>query len=552
MDNCRQILVIALLLGLLCCLSACELDAAPPTVTAPPITETQTPSSVPPTEAVSEPVNGFMVYAEVYNGFSLHVNGSGHILGASAFAEGMQNIISALELVGQPYEEGLVAVLQAAAAQQMLPDEGVLNLTYVAVDRGALNLLCQSGTALLDRFLSEAGFTQLQVAAGGIEFLPDTMPQAYTVYETYSAADYAAICAQAQMYDQLARNTEQFRKEQANYVENFPFCIELEHDGLAVQVFYRSPNILDSIHVSSNFLGVQILPVVGTDTYKVRIYAYGGSKCLIYYPDGQVDAAFGDDLLNLPVYGQVVGSQVYLPDTTPQDYETLHSLMENYKDLAVVHDENVDILWIKQKQRLLSIYYFQAEDQFEVYCQDGNTHHSWIYTPEGCLQTNVTKTDDRQRLIYSWTDTPEETIEYTCDYDAFRTYTTTLKKQTGETYSRVEKMILTGNTLTWYLLRNENDYYVFELEFVSEDSSILKTYRATDKRTGDIYYWILDGKEGAAELTEHVVQLIWTKDGQTKTLSFHEIPWGTGLVYPPHFAHEYTGGSVTYDTEQGQ
>ena len=552
MNHCRTILAIALLLGLLCCLSACELDTAPPTVTAPPITGTQMPSSVPPTEAVSGPVNGFMVYVEVYNGFSLHVDGSGHILGASAFAEDTQNMISALELVGQPYEAGLVAVLQAAAAQQMLPNEGFLNLTYVAVDRGALDLLCQSGTALLVRFLSEAGFPQLQVAAGGIEFLPDTMPQEYAVYETYSAADYAAICAQAQMYDQLARNTEQFRKEQANYVEKFPFCIEFEHDGLAVQVFYRSPSILDGIHISGSFLGVQISTVAGTDTYRVRIYAYGGSKCSLYYPDGKVDAAFGDALLNAPVYGQVDGGWVYLPDTTPQDYETLHSLMEKYQDLAVFHEQNVDILHIKQEQRFLTICYLKAEDRFDVSSQDGNTSHSWIYTPEGCIQTNVTKTDDRQRLIYSRTDTPEETIEYTCDYDAFRTYTTTLKKQTGETYSRVEKMILTGNTLTWYLLRNENDYYIFELEFVSEDSPILKTYRATDKKTGDIYYWILDGKEGNAELTEHVVQLIWTKDGQTKTLSFHEIPWGTGLVYPPHFAHEYTGGSATYDTEQGQ
>ena len=112
-------------------------------------------------------------------------------------------------------------------------------------------------------------------------------------------------------------------------------------------------------------------------------------------------------------------------------------------------------------------------------------------------------------------------------------------------------MIRDGNTYTWYRVRWENAREIHEYEYVSKDSRVLKTFTGTDKRNGEVYYWELDGEDpGENEYANHVVRLTRTLNGVSRTYSVNQIPWGSGMIYPPHRYHEFIGGTTTYELDE--
>lgn len=106
--------------------------------------------------------------------------------------------------------------------------------------------------------------------------------------------------------------------------------------------------------------------------------------------------------------------------------------------------------------------------------------------------------------------------------------------------TNISKMVKSGPSAGGYYIRWENHLFINEYEYIDESSHILKAFISTDKSTGEVFYWELDGKELDDKVTtNHVVSLTRTLNGVSKTYSVDEIPWGSGMVYPPNFTHEY-------------
>jgi hypothetical protein len=90
-------------------------------------------------------------------------------------------------------------------------------------------------------------------------------------------------------------------------------------------------------------------------------------------------------------------------------------------------------------------------------------------------------------------------------------------------------MVINGKVKYPYLTISSkyNDKYY---TYASEDSNIITKFEAFDKMNNTRYEWFLDGTSND---TDAVTLLIVTKESGSIQYTHNQIPWGTGMIYPP-------------------
>ena len=152
--------------------------------------------------------------------------------------------------------------------------------------------------------------------------------------------------------------------------------------------------------------------------------------------------------------------------------------------------------------------------------EDGSTHRS-------------TYKDGRE--VYSYSDTKTATTENWYEDD-----TRTVKR-----YQKFEKITVTmkykalqeGEYSNWYILSREGDWGYTKFTYVSEDSPYLIGFEDYRTKFDEKVVWVLNGT-ACNDSMDYVVSLERTVKGVTKFYTRDQIPWGTGMTYPPHFQHE--------------
>ena len=81
-----------------------------------------------------------------------------------------------------------------------------------------------------------------------------------------------------------------------------------------------------------------------------------------------------------------------------------------------------------------------------------------------------------------------------------------------------------------YYLTVDNKHVSKVYTYLSEDSLTYAKFEALNKADGELVVWYFDGN---GNTTDNIVKLERTVNGVTTTYSHAEVPWGTGMIYPP-------------------
>ena len=210
----------------------------------------------------------------------------------------------------------------------------------------------------------------------------------------------------------------------------------------------------------------------------------------------------------------------------------------------------------------------EANYEYKIYEEDGH-YQEWIYTtdsetgyitqtayetynnsivvtkhtPEGnCISATtkyldtgwyyVTEYTENGDITYLRDETDQVITEYFYDDGRATRY---IKDENYTIEYTFKKMVIHGKVEYPYLTISSkyNDKYY---TYASEDSNIIIKYEAFDKTDNTRYEWFLDGTSND---TDAVTLLIVTKNGTSTSYTFDQIPWGTGMIYPPKNPGEF-------------
>ena len=153
------------------------------------------------------------------------------------------------------------------------------------------------------------------------------------------------------------------------------------------------------------------------------------------------------------------------------------------------------------------------------------------------IQEDCTQQDKYQngQVVYSYLDSKTETRETWCEgmIRTIKRYEKNSKTTTTSTY----KCLQEGENTLWYILSREGEWGYTKFTYVSEESPYLIEYEDYRTQYDEKVVWKLNGK-ACNDSMDYVVSLERTIKGVTKFYRFDQIPWGTGMSYPPHFQHE--------------
>ena len=180
---------------------------------------------------------------------------------------------------------------------------------------------------------------------------------------------------------------------------------------------------------------------------------------------------------------------------------------------------------------------------------DYNTYNNIIvvtkYTNEGkCISTTTKELDtgyyyateysENGDITYLRDENDFEVREYFYDDYGGRA-TRYIKDEDYNIEYTFKKMVISGKVEYPYLTISSkyNDKYY---TYASEDSNIITKFEAFDKMDNTRYEWFLDGTSND---TDAVTLLIVTKESESIQYTHNQIPWGTGMIYPPKNPGEF-------------
>ena len=469
------------------------------------------------------------VYAGGVN-FLLYVDDNGVIQEAEPETDDHIGIFENLEVIGKPYEEGFVNMLEAISAKDYFPQVEEMGLIFVSHEAENARWLMENGIRMTSEYLNANDQTHIKILAWVVVYLKDSSSDVYNFLEKYRPKNYEEI-------------KKWFVEYQGDYTT----------EEVKVSSSRDSNGNLVRINIIGGYYGFNLYWVPGTEVYKLRASVEGERDTAIYWPDGKIDTFIGEKGMRTKIPGEISGSVVYLPDAEIDECGEAMALMDQYRDTAVNRDEDRDYLYILRDDGDTRIIQYHEGNKITITNESADTRYKESYTFEDQQISSRSQSilDEYLRCIYSYREEPEEISEYTIDFEECIEVRTKHNKTTGETQIFKNKMIRDGNTYTWYRVRWENDREIHEYEYVSKDSRVLKTFTGTDKRNGEVYYWELDGEDpGENEYANHVVRLTRTLNGVSRTYSVNQIPWGSGMIYPPHRYHEFIGGTTTYELDE--
>ena len=157
----------------------------------------------------------------------------------------------------------------------------------------------------------------------------------------------------------------------------------------------------------------------------------------------------------------------------------------------------------------------------------------YIYDVQSGSTQRITYKDGRE--VYSYSDNETETRE-TWHEGMTRTVKRYIKWDQSTTTSKY-KALQEGEYSKWYILSREGDWGYTKFTYVSEDSPYLIGFEDYRIKFDEKVVWVLNGT-ACNDSMDYVVSLERTVKGVTKFYTRDQIPWGTGMTYPPHFQHE--------------
>ena len=495
---------------------------------------------------VLEPQSSFCV--AVYTGMDIkfYVDETGSIVYTEVFLDETGSFEN-VDFVGLSFEEGMPRMLDVMCENSLFSGVTDLSFEFVVHENVDWSWFENSVQIPVSDYLVTKGISDVNVSVGYYVYLKELSSPAYAFYEEHYPKHYSEIKDKFAYYDELARtgeNKDEYdRRLEKSRNEGMPFEIILTSDGSEVMLFYNESGKLRSISLSGEQMLIDIRMVSGTEMYKTRCVAYCEGESALFWPDGKVETFYGDGADKVRIEGANEVGYIYLPEAKDLNgYDEAMSLLEQYADDGVLIENDSENLSINWGGGYLYIKHYLWENQLEIrkYSKDWNEFEETVYINQQFYAHTKQINDDELGTLYSFYETEKEIRETFYDHDACRTTTTTFDKASDETMTNISKMVKSGPSAGGYYIRWENHLFINEYEYIDESSHILKAFISTDKSTGEVFYWELDGKELDDKVTtNHVVSLTRTLNGVSKTYSVDEIPWGSGMVYPPNFTHEY-------------
>ena len=171
--------------------------------------------------------------------------------------------------------------------------------------------------------------------------------------------------------------------------------------------------------------------------------------------------------------------------------------------------------------------------QKRIYDANRNLLEDYSYN----IQEGYTQRDKYQngQVVYSYLDSKTETREtwYEGNTRTVKLHEKSSKITTTSTYKALQE----GESTRWYILLREGDWGYTKFTYVSEDSPYLIRFEDYRTQFDEKVVWKLKGT-ACNDSMDYVISLERTIKGVTKNYSWSQIPWGTGMTYPPHFQHE--------------
>ncbi|MBO5657468.1 MAG: hypothetical protein J6R94_04725, partial [Agathobacter sp.] len=229
---------------------------------------------------------------------------------------------------------------------------------------------------------------------------------------------------------------------------------------------------------------------------------------------------------------------INLENSTLDRYEEIHGLFTQYADTVEQEDDWWDKLYVRTATEESILIMKSLEEGTYSVCwpnrEDGALVYdeTYIYGPNNYLGYEKIVYDKEGQCLSQYYETPEKTqeITWTYGYITYRKTVTTIK-ETGKVMWEESKTLPDGSS---YPLRQENDNLIREYTYTFEDSGILLTYYAYSSYYDEEVLWTFDGNGPYGEdYTSHVVGLVRTFEGVTTTYTKDQIPWGSGMLYPP-------------------
>lgn len=162
-----------------------------------------------------------------------------------------------------------------------------------------------------------------------------------------------------------------------------------------------------------------------------------------------------------------------------------------------------------------------------------NLLEMYSYSIESDSTERITYKDGKP--VYSYSDTKEMTQESW--YEGTTRTTKRYDKQNQRTTTSKYKVLQEGEGTREYILSREGDWGYTKYTYVSEDSPYLIKFEDYRTEFDEKVVWVLNGT-ACNDSMDYVVSLERTIKGVTKFYHRNQIPWGTGMTYPPHFQHE--------------
>jgi pyruvate-formate lyase-activating enzyme len=167
-----------------------------------------------------------------------------------------------------------------------------------------------------------------------------------------------------------------------------------------------------------------------------------------------------------------------------------------------------------------------------------NTEPEILRSPNGCLGCNAcircARVQNGKTVYTKFED--DQCIEEETFYEGGKTKKR-YSKFHKETFINEYKFIMDNGEMRYYILSSEGDFGYRKYTYVDESSTYLVRLEAYMNEYDEQVIWELNGTE-CNDTMNNVISLERTINGKTKFYTKDEIPWGTGMVYPPHFQHE--------------
>ena len=170
----------------------------------------------------------------------------------------------------------------------------------------------------------------------------------------------------------------------------------------------------------------------------------------------------------------------------------------------------------------------------QVFDAEGYRKEGWSFNPED-NSTGFWKYE-KGKMVYAKEDN-SKWIRETWYGENTRKISRYLKAKDELLVAEYKKVLVDGNE-EFYMTSKEGTFGYTKYTYVSEDSPYLVRLEDYQKKWDEKVIWTLNGT--ACDGNQYnVISLERTVNGKTTFYSTpDQIPWGTGMTYPPHFQHE--------------